>query len=439
MSEPPMMTGASAVYEYSEALEKRFEAVSRFGDPFSMSKVVGKHLHLPRAVCPMGLDLRVDGVAIDFTSSFVPRSVEQARVVSEVVACLKAGHSGVLQAPTGFGKTAVFSEVIAQLGIKPLIIVTKDDLQNQWIDAAQKMLGLKPKEIGLIRQDTCQVEGRKFVIGMIHSLSIPGRYPQWILDEFGLVCWDEVHHISAESFSNTAQLFPSKLRWGLSATVDRVDGKEVLIFANIGPIRVKAHDLPMTPRIVQVMTNWMCPRVRKIDEEGRQKVVRLPHSPGKCGHITKIISKDIGRNTRLAAITMACHAKGRRIVVFSDLLEHLDRFKGMLSGLPSKDIGYYVGGMKQSELDKSKACRIILATYHMMSEGSDIPWLDTAVLLTPRSDVRQVVGRILREHPDKQEPLVIDPVDDDSPVYAGYAKRRRHWYRAIGAVVAQAS
>ena len=315
------------------------------------------------------------------------------------------------------------------------MIVTKDDLLKNWTDTAQQVLGLKPKEIGIIRQDVCQVEDRKLVIGMIHSLSIPGRYPQWIIDEFGLVCWDECHHVPANTFALTAGLFPAKLRWGLSATPERVDGKDIVLYAHIGPVRVRADDMPLVPRVMQVMTNWMCPRVRRKDDiTGEVRTVRLPHSPGKCGHITKIIARDQQRNTRLATLITACHTKGRRTVFFSDTLEHLDTMHQLLvTRIPAKDIGYYVGGMKQAELDASKAKPVILATYGMCSEGTNIPWLDTCVLGTPKADVRQVVGRILREYPGKQQPVVIDPVDDDSPVYAGYAKKRRYWYRAIGA------
>ena len=61
--------------------------------------------------------------------------------------------------------------------------------------------------------------------------------------------------------------------------------------------------------------------------------------------------------------------------------------------------------------------------------GTDIPALDTAILADPRSDVEQVVGRILRVHPSKKDPVVLDLVDQDSPVFAGYANKRNRWYR----------
>jgi superfamily II DNA or RNA helicase len=73
----------------------------------------------------------------------------------------------------------------------------------------------------------------------------------------------------------------------------------------------------------------------------------------------------------------------------------------------------------------------------MAREGTDIPWLDTAVLATPKADVEQIIGRIRREHPGKKEPVVLDPVDQDSPVFVGYANKRAWWYRKVGAKIVQ--
>jgi len=121
-------------------------------------------------------------------------------------------------------------------------------------------------------------------------------------------------------------------------------------------------------------------------------------------------------------------------VMFFDTLEHIRTMRKLLvaAGVPGKDIGDYVGGMSESELDRSKAKPIILATYAMMKEGTNIPWLDTVILCTPKSDVRQAVGRIRREYPGKKQAVVMDIRDDDSPVFKGYARSREKWYRSIG-------
>jgi len=68
----------------------------------------------------------------------------------------------------------------------------------------------------------------------------------------------------------------------------------------------------------------------------------------------------------------------------------------------------------------------------MAKEGLDIPRLDTLFLATPRAEVLQAVGRILRPHPDKEPPVVIDLVDEALGLPAGLARKRRRAYERLG-------
>ena len=94
-------------------------------------------------------------------------------------------------------------------------------------------------------------------------------------------------------------------------------------------------------------------------------------------------------------------------------------------------IGRYVGGLKAEDRRRSGACRVVLASYAMCAEGLDIPRLDTLVMATPRSNVEQSLGRILRLHPDKQTPRVHDVVDKYS-VFAAMGWKRRRLYKRLG-------
>ena len=82
-----------------------------------------------------------------------------------------------------------------------------------------------------------------------------------------------------------------------------------------------------------------------------------------------------------------------------------------------------------------KSRPIKLSTWSMMAEGTSIDELDTAVLAMPRGDVIQPVGRIRRLLDGKGFPLVIDLLDNDSPVYKSYGMKRLRWYKSIGADV----
>ena len=86
------------------------------------------------------------------------------------------------------------------------------------------------------------------------------------------------------------------------------------------------------------------------------------------------------------------------------------------------DVGYYVGGMKDKDLKISENKKILLATYQMAAEGLDIKSLTTLILATPKSDIVQSVGRILREK--HEQPLIIDIVDQHDCFISQFNKRK---------------
>ena len=88
-------------------------------------------------------------------------------------------------------------------------------------------------------------------------------------------------------------------------------------------------------------------------------------------------------------------------------------------------IGYYMGGMKQSQLKESETKQVIIGTYSMASEGLDIKTLNTLIMATPKSDIVQTVGRILRS--DFHQPLVVDLIDSHDVFKRQYYTRNRFY------------
>jgi len=99
-------------------------------------------------------------------------------------------------------------------------------------------------------------------------------------------------------------------------------------------------------------------------------------------------------------------------------------------------VGYYVGGMKEAELKKSETKQIILSTYVMVSEGLDIPSLNAEFLITPKTDVVQAVGRILRAKHAHHHPVIYDFVDSHDVFQRQWYKRRAYYkkqnYKIVG-------
>lgn len=438
----PKSIGAGAVYPYSESLYAQGAMESRYGDAFNMFRVVGsgeaRRIWVPRAMAHDCESMHyAEGLDVTFTSLFKPRNEEQGRIVSESVQLIAQGKNFIVECPTGFGKTACSMDIIAKVGKKVLVVVTKEDLRNQWVKAAQTFLGLTPKEIGFIQGDKFQVAGKKFVIAMIQSLAIEDRYPAAYFQEFGMVIFDEVHRVGADYFSQACFRVPAKIRMGLSATPKRKDGREIVLQAHIGEVLVRTESAPMTPRVIARKSPWIVPMTRIKQKSGAYKVGPVPHSPGKCGHVINMLANHHERNSLLTNFIVAAYKKGRCIIVQSDRKEHLETLSMMCQtlGVPGTEIGFYVGGMKEKDLDKAKVKSVIFATYQMTSEGTDIPWLDTLVMATPKSDVVQIVGRILRPFEGKQDPVVFDLVDYSSSVFSGYWNSRRRWYASKGAEV----
>jgi superfamily II DNA or RNA helicase len=426
----PIYTGAAGVLPYNEVIARRLTYVTKYGDEVKLYRVWGtqsnRMMSVPRGLCAsLGEDRRVSGGwTTKISSVFVPRNDEQARVVEEVTSALLAGRSHILSSPTGSGKTAMALEAIRQIGETTLIIVTKEDVKNQWLASIEKFWGVPSSGVGLIQGDRFDVAGKPISLAMIQSICKEGRYPDWVYRIFGLVVVDEVHRLGADLFNEAIWLLPAKLRLGLSATPTRTDGKTIVFQAHIGPVGVLSDQIPEVPRVI----------VAAIETPG---LYRVPHKPARTQTANKYLAGSAVRNKAMASFVEQAYRAGRNIVLFSDLLEHLSTMEMFLlkEGVAKTDITYYIGGLTAREQEIAKRGKIVLATYKMASEATDAPWWDTAVLATPRANVVQIVGRVLRTYPEKKIPLVFDVVDVSSSVFVGFWRKRNDWYRKIGADV----
>lgn len=443
----PIATGAAAAFPYDENVAKNFWLNGAFSDePIPLHRHIRwkrpegiEHILLiPRTLAPIGaMDLRAEGYVVPFTSTFKPRDKEQVRIVSEAKALLAQDESFIIEAPTGIGKTWMAMDLIADVGRRTLVVVTKEDIKTQWVAAAKALLGLTDNEIGYIQGETCDVEGKKLVIAMVQSISKMNRYPRSKFMGFGMMVIDECHRMGADQFSQAMWQIPAKIRLGLSATPYRKDGKDIVFWAHIGPIKVKSSALPMIPKVFMLRSSWQLPWVH-----WGGKTTPLPHKPGRLGKVNKSLAEDTPRNRCIAAWAAVCYKKDRNTIVFSALRDgHLARIEDLLIqlGVPQKDIGWYVGGLTEEERHVNGRKSIVLATYSMASEATDLPWMDTCILATPRSDVVQIVGRVLRQYPNKKQPVVIDVIDEDSTILLNFSRKRRKWYDAIKADVQRGS
>jgi superfamily II DNA or RNA helicase len=89
-------------------------------------------------------------------------------------------------------------------------------------------------------------------------------------------------------------------------------------------------------------------------------------------------------------------------------------------------VGYYIGGMKESALKESESKKVVIATYAMAAEALDIKTLTTLIMATPKTDIEQSVGRILREK--HSNPIVVDIVDSHD-LFKNQWRKRKTFYK----------
>jgi superfamily II DNA or RNA helicase len=91
-------------------------------------------------------------------------------------------------------------------------------------------------------------------------------------------------------------------------------------------------------------------------------------------------------------------------------------------------VGYYVGGMSEVELKKSEKKQVILASFSMASEALDIPSLNAEFLITPKTDIVQSVGRVLRAKHAFSDPIIYD-IKDSHTVFEKQWLKRKAYYK----------
>jgi len=338
----------------------------------------------------------------------------QKEITLKFIRTSKEQGGGLLDVEPGKGKTVMALHIISQLRQKTLVIVHKTFLMNQWLERIQTFL--PTAKVGRIQGDVIDIDGKDIVLGMLQSLSNKVYAPEtW--SSFGLCVFDECHHLSAEVFSNVMVQIVTPYNLGLSGTMTRKDGLSKVFKYFIGPVIHKEKSDLETEVLVK------CIRFQNEDLFEKVKTDFKGQPLYSC-----LISKlnDSDRNERMVAVLKREleNQPHQQVMILSHTKTMIhDLFKRISTFEPS--VGYYLGGMKEEQLKESESKKIILGTYAMASEGLDIKTLTTLYLATPKSDVCQSVGRILRSKDHK--PVVVDFIDEAQVFESQFQKRKKYY------------
>jgi len=320
----------------------------------------------------------------------------------------------LISAKTGTGKTVVALEIARQLGQRTLVLTHTNVIAEQWRKAAKRFLGLTDAEIGTVQGHRCRYDV-PLSIGMIQSC-MREKYPTAFEEAFGLVIFDEVQHVGAEVFGVVARLFPAKFRIGLSGTMVRRDGLEVVYKDHIGPIIRGAETSSVKPVIYRVDVPW-----------GWSGLPRLYGGGINLARVLTCLAEDDQRTAEVCRYVAKAIEKQRRTLVLTDRLSQVRKIADCLRSMKISGgrVGVLVGSTPQPQREAARNKSVIIATYKIGEEGLDVPDLECLVFATPRANVEQAVGRLLREHPGKRSPAIIDFVDRVSVLERFWAARLR--------------
>lgn len=327
------------------------------------------------------------------------------------------GGCGLLDLPCGFGKTSLSLYILSRLKKKTLVLVHKEFLFNQWIERIQQFL--PEARIGKIQGPVIDIENKDIVLGMIQSISMKDYDPS-VFSSFGLTIIDEVHHISSEVFSNSLFKLVTKYMLGLSATMNRKDGTTKVFKMFLGDVVFKDTSKQDHEVVVRAL-NYVCD-----DEEFNETVYDFRGNPQFSTMITKLCS--FNRRSEFILTVLGDMLKENSAQQIMVLAHNKSLLKYLYDAVSSREIatvGYYVGGMKEKDLKESESKKVIIATYAMAAEGLDIKSLTTLIMATPKTDIEQSVGRILREK--HSSPIVVDIVDKHDIFQKQWYKRKKFY------------
>lgn len=347
---------------------------------------------------------------------------KQRQFMADLDAQFALGASFMAYATTGSGKTVCGARSAVIRRRRTLIMLPLERLMDMWWDTLTGMFQVPEHRIGIVQSDRCEFEDCDFVLGMMKSLGNRTYHPD-LYRGIGTVMPDECHRLGSPALSMVTARFPARVRCGLTATPDRGDGSEKVMFWHIGPIRVQSEATALECRVT----------VFDYDDEGRMKQLKpLIQRPGEKkksdhGYRIKHLTKDERRNRLLATRIVTRWREGRKVLAIGEHVAHVQHIMELCEqlGMPRSAMGQCTGerhfvklvgvanGKPQYHTTKTKisgeefnrakeTAAVVFATYGCFKEGIDEPRLDCLVTLTPQAKDKQVRGRVRRPYENKQ-------------------------------------
>jgi len=316
----------------------------------------------------------------------------------------------IINAKVGYGKTFTALAIAAKLQQKTLVVTHTVALRNQWEKEVVNTLGIKP---GVIGSGKFNMDSHVVVANIQSLIKHVGR----ISREFGTVILDEMHHVSSPTFSKVIDAMFCRYKIGLSGTIERKDQKHVVFKDYFGSKLFKPDK-----------ENTMVPEVHVINSG----IYFSDSSGASWAEKINVLKESYLYKDLVVALADKYASEGHKVIVVSDRVDFL-RACNHNSTYPSdliigevKDRDEIIRKIFEDEIDQ------VWGTQSLVSEGLSINPLSCLILATPLNNMpllEQLIGRIIREYPDKLKPVVVDIRLEGNTVSRQYNNRLGHYMK----------
>ena len=360
---------------------------------------------------------------------------------------LEKYDNGILCAPPAFGKTVLAAYLIARRKVSTLVLLEKTDLLSQWIQEFEKFLVVDEKPpVYKTKKGREKVRGSVFgslisgvdkTTGIIDFAMIGSAYHKGEffknIDSYGLVLCDECHHIGSSQGQALLNRVRAKYIYGLSATPERSDRLDDIVYMLLGPVRHKYSVKEQAD--AWGLARYVYPRfTRTVNISGEKLDIHKADT---------LISESSVRNAQIVSDVEQAVMAGRTPVILTKLKKHAELLYDKLKGKADHVFLIYGGqSAKQNQDIKETMLRvsnnetlILIATGQKIGEGFNFPRLDTLMLAAPikfEGRLIQYVGRLNRIYEGKKDVVVYDYVDTHIGFFDRQYKSRLRTYWKLG-------
>ena len=325
--------------------------------------------------------------------------------------------SCIINAWVSWGKTFTALAIANKLQQKTLIVTHTLALRGQWEKEVKKVFGVTA---GVIGSGKFEIDS-PFVVGNVQTLY---RNIDKIVNEFGTIILDEMHHVSSPTFTRIVDASKARYKIGLTGTMQRKDGRHVVFRDYFSSTVFKP------PR-----ENYLTPRVDIIHSG-----IRFMDGNVDWANRINALAYDWEYQNTMAMLAASYAAKGHKVLLVSDRVDFLkscarlvgDNAICVTGDVPHEERGKLIKGIF-TEKD------ILFGTQSIFSEGISVDCLSCLILGTPVNNeplLTQLIGRVIRMYDGKPQPVIVD-INLEGRTARKQASARRGYYMRQGYEVSE--